>query len=68
VPVSVTSTNTTVGTVTGSPASIGVGSYYTQAVSFVPGTTVGTTNLNFATPTNYSTPTNVPIQIVATVQ
>src|SRR4029077_6097296 len=28
--VSVTSTNTSVGTVTGSPASIGVGTYYTQ--------------------------------------
>src|SRR4029077_10535037 len=30
IPVSVTSSNTSVGTVTGSPASIGVGTYYTQ--------------------------------------
>jgi len=38
VPVSVTSTNTNVGTITGSPAPIAVGTYYTQAISFVPAT------------------------------
>jgi len=65
-PVSVTSTNTSVGTVTGGPASIGVGTYVTQALSFVPAT-AGTTNLKLATPTGYSTPTNVPVQIVTTV-
>jgi hypothetical protein len=67
VPVSVTSTNTNVGTVTGSPASIVTGTYFTQAISFVPAT-AGTTNLNLATPINYSMPTNIPIQIAATVQ
>jgi len=67
VPVTVTSTNTSVGTVTGNPSSIGVGAYYTQAISFVPGT-AGTTNLNLATPAGYSTPSNVATQIVATVQ
>jgi 6-phosphogluconolactonase (cycloisomerase 2 family) len=67
VPVAVTSTNTSVGTVTGSPSSIVVGAYYTQAISFVPATT-GTTNLNLATPAGYSTPSNVATQIVATVQ
>jgi hypothetical protein len=67
VPVSVTSTNTAVGTVTGGPASIAVGTYFTQALSFTPATT-GTTNLNLATPTGYSTPSNVAVQIVATVQ
>jgi hypothetical protein len=67
VPVAVISTNTGVGTVTGSPASIGVGTYYTQAISFVPAT-AGTTSLDLATPTGYFTPANVPVQIVATVQ
>jgi len=66
VPVAVTSTNTSVGTVTGSPASIGVGAYYTQTMSFAPAT-AGTTNLNLATPTGYSTPANVSEQIVVTV-
>jgi len=66
IPVAVTSTNTSVGTVTGSPASIGVGAYYTQAISFVPAT-VGTTNLNLTTPTGYFTPANIPVQTVATV-
>jgi hypothetical protein len=66
IPVAVTSTNTSVGTVTGSPASISVGAYYTQAISFVPAT-AGTTNLNLATPTGYFTPANIPVQIVATV-
>jgi len=65
-PVAVTSTNTSVGTVTGSPASISVGTYFTQAISFHP-STAGTTNLNLATPTGYSTPANVPVQAVATV-
>jgi Putative Ig domain/Galactose oxidase, central domain len=67
VPVSVTSTNTTVGTVTGGPASIVAGTYFTQALSFVPATT-GTTNLNLATPAGYSTPANVAVQIAVTVQ
>jgi trimeric autotransporter adhesin len=66
VPVSVTSTNTNVGTITGSPASIAVGTYYTQAISFVPAT-AGTTNLNLAIPTGYFTPSNQPVQIAATV-
>jgi hypothetical protein len=67
VPVSVTSTNTSVGTITGSPASISAGSnYYTQAISFVPAT-AGTTNLNLATPPAYFTPSNQSTQIVATV-
>jgi len=67
VPVSVTSTNTSVGTVTGSPASIGVGASYTPAISFVPAT-AGTTNLNLTTPNNYFTPSNIPVQIAVTVQ
>ncbi len=67
VPVSVTSTNTTVGTVNGGPASIGSGTYFTQALSFVPAT-AGTTNLNLATPSGYFTPANVSVQIVVTVQ
>ncbi|HKS76042.1 MAG TPA: hypothetical protein VJQ82_22710, partial [Terriglobales bacterium] len=67
VPVSVASTNTAVGTVSGSPAAIGVGAYFTQAISFVPVAT-GTTNLNLATPAGYFTPSDVPVQIVATVQ
>jgi hypothetical protein len=67
VPVSVTSANTSVGTLTGSPASIGVGTYYTQAISFVP-VAVGTTNLDLATPTGYFMPSNQPVQIIATVQ
>jgi hypothetical protein len=66
VPVAVTSTNTTVGTITGSPASIAVGTYYTSAISFQPAT-AGSTNLNLATPTGYSTPTTEFVQIVATV-
>jgi hypothetical protein len=66
VPVAVTSTNTSVGTVTGSPASIGVGAYFTQAIVFHPAT-AGTTNLNLATPTGYSTPSNTSVQIVTTV-
>jgi hypothetical protein len=65
--VSVTSSNTSVGTLTGSPASIGVGTYYTQAISFVP-VAVGTTNLDLATPAGYFTPSNQPVQIIATVQ
>jgi hypothetical protein len=67
VSVSVSSTNTVVGTVTGSPAPIGSGTYFTQALSFAPAT-AGTTNLNLATPTGYSTPSNVAEQIVVTVQ
>ena len=68
IPVTVTSSNTSVGTVTGSPASIGVGgAYYTQAISFVPAT-AGTTNLDLTTPANYFTPANIPVQIVVTVQ
>jgi hypothetical protein len=67
VPVSVTSTNTTVGTVSGSPSSIGVGAYYTQAISFVPAAT-GTTDLNLAMPIGYFTPSNIAEQIVVTVQ
>ena len=66
VPVAVTSTNTSAGTVTGSPSSIGVGTYFTQAISFVPGT-VGTTNLNLTEPTGYSTPSNVAVQMVSNV-
>ncbi len=66
IPVAVTSTSTSVGTVSGSPASIAVGAYYTQAISFVPAT-VGTTNLNLATPAGYFTPSNIPVQTVATV-
>jgi hypothetical protein len=66
IPVSVTSTTPAVGTVTGSPASIAVGSYYTQAISFQPAT-AGTTNLNLAIPTGYYTPANEPVQIVASV-
>ena len=67
IPVSVTSSNTSVGTITGSPASIGVGTYYTQAISFVP-VASGTTNLNLTTPTGYTTSSNSPVQILATVQ
>ena len=66
VPVSMTDTNTTVGTITGNPASIGVGAYFTQAISFVPAN-AGTTNLNLATPTGYFKPADVPVQSVATV-
>jgi hypothetical protein len=67
VPVSITSTNTSVGTITGTPPSIGVGTSLTQALSFVPGS-AGTTNLNLATPAGYFTPSNQSTQIVATVQ
>jgi hypothetical protein len=63
----VTSTNPTVGTVSGSPSSIGVGAYYTQAISFVPAAT-GTTDLNLAMPIGYFTPSNIAEQIVVTVQ
>jgi hypothetical protein len=66
VPVSVTDTNTAVGTLTGNPASIGIGTYFTQAINFVPAS-AGTANLNLATPLGYSTPANVPVQSVATV-
>ena len=66
VPVSVTSTNTNVGTITGSPASIAVGAYTTSTISFQPAT-AGSTNLNLAIPTGYNTPSNEPVQIVATV-
>jgi hypothetical protein len=67
VPVAVTSTDTTVGTVTGSPSTIPVGGpYYTQAISFQPAA-VGTTNLNLATPAGYRTPSDQSVQIVATV-
>ena len=66
VPVAVSSSNTTVGTITGSPASIPVGSYFTSSVSFQPAT-AGTANLNLATPTGYATPTTQFVQIVATV-
>jgi hypothetical protein len=66
VPVAITSSNTSVGNVTGSPVSIGVGAYFTQAIVFHPAT-AGTTNLNLATPTGYFTPSNVPVQIVTTV-
>src|SRR6202044_492109 len=66
IPVSVASTNTGVGTVTGNPASIAAGSYFTQTESFQP-VGAGTTNLNLATPTGYFTPANEPVQIVATV-
>jgi hypothetical protein len=66
VAVNVTSSSTGVGTVTGSPSSIGVGAFYTQGISFVPAT-AGTTNLNLATPSGYFTPSNQPVQIVTTV-
>ena len=62
----VTSTNTSVGTITGGSVSIPVGSYNIAGLSFQPAT-AGTTNLNLATPTGYFTPSNVPVQIVATV-
>src|SRR6202021_686718 len=66
VPVAVNSSSTSVGTVTGSPSSIGVGTYYTQAISFVPAG-AGTTNLNITEPTAYSTPSNGAVQMVTTV-
>jgi hypothetical protein len=66
VPVAVTSSNTSVGTITGSPSLIAVGAYTTSAISFQPAT-AGSTNLNLATPTGYSTPSNQSVQIVATV-
>jgi hypothetical protein len=66
VPVSITDTNAAVGSLTGNPATIGVGAYFTQAITFVPAT-AGTTNLNLATPSGYSTPSNVAVQSVATV-
>ena len=66
IPVSVTSSNTSVGTITGSPASIAVGAYTTSTISFQP-VAAGTTNLNLAIPTGYNTPSNEPVQIVATV-
>jgi hypothetical protein len=66
VPVAITSSSTTVGTVTGSPSSIGIGTYFTQAISFVPAA-VGTTNLTIAEPTGYFTPANVAVQLVTTV-
>jgi hypothetical protein len=55
-----------VGTITGSPATLAVGAYYTSAINFQPAT-AGTTNLNLATPTGYNTPTTEYVQIVATV-
>src|SRR5258707_14077388 len=55
-----------VGTTDGSPASIAVGTYYTQAINFVPAT-AGTTNLNLATPAGYFTPANQAVQLVTTV-
>jgi hypothetical protein len=64
--VAVTSTNTNVGTVTGSPAAIAVGAYFTSAISFQP-VAAGTTNLNLAEPSGYSTPSDQSVQIVATV-
>jgi Putative Ig domain/Galactose oxidase, central domain/Kelch motif len=66
VPVAITSSSTSVGTLTGSPSSIGVGTYFTQAISFVPAA-VGTTNLTITEPTGYFTPTNVAVQLVTTV-
>jgi hypothetical protein len=66
VSLSVSSSNTSIGTITGSPASLAVGSYSTQAISFSP-TTAGTTNLTLAEPSGYNTPSNEPVQIVATV-
>jgi len=67
VPVSVISTNTSVGTITGSPASIPVGSYISSTFNFVPAT-AGTTNLNLAIPPGYFTPSDQSVQILATVQ
>jgi hypothetical protein len=67
IPVSITSTNTAVGTINGSPSAIGTGAYFTQAISFLP-VASGTTNLILATPVAFFTPTNEPVQIVATVQ
>ena len=67
IPVTVTSTDTSVGTVSGSPASLGTGAYFTQAISFVP-VAMGTTSLNLATPSNYFTPSNIPVQIAVMVQ
>jgi hypothetical protein len=66
IPVVITSSNTAVGTITGSPATIAVGTYFTSATNFQPAT-AGTTNLNLATPTGYNTPTTEYVQIVATV-
>ena len=66
IPVTITSTNTSVGTITGSPSSIPVGSYSTSAINFQP-VGAGSTNLNLATPTGYSTPTTEFVQIAATV-
>ncbi|HLH09220.1 MAG TPA: hypothetical protein VKW78_18425, partial [Terriglobales bacterium] len=71
IPVTVSSSNTNVGTISyasGTSTSIAVGFYATPnlGVVFNP-VTAGTTNLNLTIPAGYSAPTNQPTQIVATV-
>ncbi|HLH08284.1 MAG TPA: PKD domain-containing protein, partial [Terriglobales bacterium] len=71
IPVTVSSSDTTVGTVgyaSGSSTSIPVGSYLTPGggVTFKP-LAAGASNLTLATPAGYSTPANESVQIAATV-
>ena len=64
---SVVSGTTTVGTISGSPASIPLQSYYNNSsIQFQP-LTAGTSTLTLTEPAGYSTPSNEPLQITATV-
>jgi hypothetical protein len=69
VSIAVASSTTTVGTISGSPATVGSGSYYTSGITFTP-VANGTTTLTLTQPAGYSTPyggTYSYQQIAATV-
>jgi hypothetical protein len=69
VSIAVTSSTTTVGTISGSPATLSLGGYSTSGISFTP-VTAGTTNLTLTQPAGYFTPTGGTYsyqQIAATV-
>ncbi len=64
---SIASGTTTVGTISGSPASIPGQSYYNNSsIEFQP-IAAGPTTLTLTEPAGYSTPSNEPLQITATV-
>jgi hypothetical protein len=56
-----------VGTISGSPASIPVGSYYNNSSILFQPLTAGPSTLTLTEPAGYSTPSNEPLQITATV-
>jgi hypothetical protein len=64
---SVASGTTAVGTISGSPASIPVGSYYNNSSILFQPLTAGPSTLTLTEPAGYSTPSNEPLQITATV-